>query len=533
MADELAADHALDRRLLEAVDEALVALHRGGAVLRWNAGAEKLYGRPLGVGSDLSLLYPPDDRAMGAHRRELREAEARERSTVECWQARADGSRFYAQVTTTALRDDAGRLLGFARHARDVTERMEYEEALRRSEQRFHGIVDLASEAIVSVDEAQRVVLFNRGAERIFGYSAAEMAGQPLLRLIPEPQRDTHAARVAAFAATGATARPMGARAEVRGVRKNGEEFPAEASISVMLDESGKRVFTAVLRDVSARRAAEREIERLLQAESEARTRAESALRARGDLLGVVAHDFGNALTAVGFHAFELSESLGAHGLDEDHSRAAVILSMVEHMARLQRDLVDSAALEAGHLGMYPAVVDVRRVLEQSAELYNESARSRRVRLHLDLAPGPLPVMADLDRMLQAVGNLVSNAIRHSPAEATVTLSAAAAGTAAVLAVADEGPGIPPGELDHIFEPFWHSGPHSGTGLGLSIARGIVEAQGGTLSAANGGRGAVFSVTLPLASPEASGEPRDDTEPAALPGAHGTSTAPTLAGTPP
>ncbi|HET7461779.1 MAG TPA: PAS domain-containing sensor histidine kinase [Longimicrobium sp.] len=502
MADQVPPGDALDRKLVDSlVDEALLMLDGRGAVLRSNTGARALYGHPPGERVDLSQLYAPEDAAMGAHGRELREAEARGGVTRECWQSRADGTRFYAQVTTTALRDTNGRLEGYARHARDVTERLRHEEALRRSEQRFHGIVDLASEAIVSVDEDQRIVLFNRGAERIFGYGAAEIAGEPLARLVPEAQRGAHAAQVAAFAATGATARPMGARAEVRGVRKSGEEFPAEASISVMRDEAGQRVFTAVLRDVSARRAAEREIERLLQAEHVARERAEQALRARSELLGVVAHDFGNALTAVGFHAFELSDSLRARAMPDEGARADVILSMIEHMARLQRDLVDSAALEAGQLTIFPEKIDARQVLERAVGLYAQSAASRRVRLRLDAPAEPLTVLADADRMLQAVGNLLSNAIRHSPADGTVTVSAKSRDDVVVLSVADEGAGIGSEDVAHVFEPFWRGGAHAGTGLGLSIAQGIAKSHGGSLAVtSHPGHGAVLTLSLPLAS---------------------------------
>jgi PAS domain S-box-containing protein len=511
MVERPGADAALDGRLVDALsDDALTALDGRGCVVRWNLGAEQLYGRSAdeAPGLDLSWLYPPDDRALGAHRRELRDAELHGHASRECWQCRADGSRFYAHVTTTALRGGDGKVDRFARHARDVTGRLEYEEALRRSEQRFHGIVDLASEAIVSVDEEQRIVLFNRGAARIFGYAAEEMVGQPLSILIPPHQRDVHARQLGAFAATGATARPMGARAEVRGVRRGGEEFPAEASISVMEDEAGRRLFTAVLRDVSARRAAEGEIQRLLEAESEARGRAEAALRARGDLLGVVAHDFGNALTAAGFHAFELAESLQARGLDEERSRAGVILSMIEHLGRLQRDLVDSAALEAGRLSIFPSEVDLAPLLRNAATLYADSAESRHVHLRVDAAAAPLRVRADPDRILQVLGNLLSNAIRYSPPRGTVLLAAGRAGDAAVITVADDGPGIPPANLEHVFEPFWHDGPRAGTGLGLAIARGIAEAHGGMLTAANGARrGAVFTLTLPVTSTPATDEP--------------------------
>ncbi|HET7234488.1 MAG TPA: PAS domain S-box protein [Longimicrobium sp.] len=503
MVERFTTNGALDTRLVDALaGEALMALDGRGAIVRWNPGAEKLYGRAAheATGLDLSLLYLPDEREMGSPRRELLDAELHGRDSRERWQCRADGSRFYAQVTTTALRGGNGLLEGFARHVADVTDQLRHEEALRRSEQRFHGIVNLASDAIVSVDEEQRVVLFNHGATNIFGYTADEMTGQPLSLLIPERQREPHARQLGAFAATGATARPMGARAEVRGVRRGGEEFPAEASISVMEDDQGRRLFTAMLRDVSARRAAEREIQRLLEAESEARGRAESALRARSDLLGVVAHDFGNALTAAGFHAFDLAESLQARGLEEERSRAGVILSMIEHLGRLQRDLIDSAALEAGRLSLFPMEMDVMPLLEKAGSLYEVSADSRHVHLRVEPAPGPLRVQADPDRFLQVLGNLLSNAIRFSPAQGTVTLAAERAGDTAVITVADEGPGIPAEDLDRVFEPFWRAGTDGGTGLGLAIARGIAAAQGGMLSVANrAGRGAVFTLTLPLA----------------------------------
>ena len=140
--------------------------------------------------------------------------------------------------------------------ARDLARRLAAEEALRGSEAKFAGILAIAADAIITIDEEQRIVHFNRGAEEIFGYAAAEMMGQPLEPLIPLAARAGHREQVARFGRSPETSRRMGARREVSGRRKSGEEFPAEASIS-KLESGGRMLYTVVLRDVSDRKRAE------------------------------------------------------------------------------------------------------------------------------------------------------------------------------------------------------------------------------------------------------------------------------------
>ena len=143
------------------------------------------------------------------------------------------------------------------------------EEELRLANAKFAGIVGIAADAIISVNEAQRIVLFNRGAEEIFGYVPDEIIGQPLTVLLPEGARQVHTKHVSHFAVSGVSARHMGTRSVIQGRRKNGDIFPAEASIS-KVDLGTTRLFTAVLRDVTERT-------RLLEAEQEARAAAEAA----------------------------------------------------------------------------------------------------------------------------------------------------------------------------------------------------------------------------------------------------------------
>ena len=160
--------------------------------------------------------------------------------------------------------------------AHDVTTARRLERELRASESRYAGIISLATDAIVSVDADARIVLFNTGAERIFGYTSAEITGQPLDLLIPERSRDRHRAHLAGFAASPVAARRMGERTAILGRRKTGETFPAEAAISKM-EVDGARYYTAVLRDTTAQVESEAERERLLAHAERARTMAEVA----------------------------------------------------------------------------------------------------------------------------------------------------------------------------------------------------------------------------------------------------------------
>jgi PAS domain S-box-containing protein len=269
----------LERFLQLPSDESAFALDPQGRIAAWTAAAERVTGYPAGevIGRHLSILYSPEDVALGTPQRELSRAERDGGMESEGWQVRRGGDRIWVRVSTRALRDPAGALTGFVRVHRDTTEQLRAEQALRFSETKFSGMIAIASDAIVSTDEEQRIILFNRGAEEAFGYPADEVIGKPLELLLPEGARPSHHEHVASFGRGEQTARAMGRhRSEIRGRRRDGSEFPAEASIS-RLDIEGRRIYTAVLRDVSERHEAEQRIADLLAAEQEARAHAEVA----------------------------------------------------------------------------------------------------------------------------------------------------------------------------------------------------------------------------------------------------------------
>jgi len=172
---------------------------------------------------------------------------------------RKDGSSFPVEYISTPIWE-GGNLVGVVVTFRDITERKLAEASLRESEARFAGILDIAMEAIISIGEDQRIIIFNKGAEHIFGYSQTEVIGQPINILLPERFRHAHHAHIIDFARSGVITQRMEERREIFGLRKSGGEFPAEASIS-KLGLGDKTILTVVLRDITERKEAEKALQ--------------------------------------------------------------------------------------------------------------------------------------------------------------------------------------------------------------------------------------------------------------------------------
>ena len=384
---------------------------------------------------------------------------------------------------------------------RDVTRLHRAREALRNSEATLSAILSGTLDAIVTIDEDQRIQLFNQGAERVFGYEEAEVLGEKLDVLIPEHFRADHREVVRRFGAGPDTARTMGQRGEIVGRRKDGELFPAEASISRATVDDG-RVYTVVLRDTTDRKKAEREQARLAEAEREARLVAEAATRARDEMLRVVSHDLRNPVTGVLMGAKLLRYQLGS-----DHPGLDVIEGIelaAERQRRLIRDLTDVANIEAGRLSVEPQPQQVATLVRSAVRPLEPVARARDIRLEWESLEGVPPVSADRDRIVQVLSNLLDNAIEATKPGGRVEVAASRAGDRVRIEVRDTGKGLSKEEQDRVFERFWRgstAGARPGTGLGLAIARGIVESHGGEIGVQSElGAGSVFHFTLPLAT---------------------------------
>ncbi len=253
--------------LESSAEYAIIGLDLDGIILLWNEGARRIYGyQPEEVigQATAAILHTPEDIAQDKLREILASA-----LHVGAWagtmaSVRQSGERFPARATVTLRRAAAGQPLGFLLTAVDLaavfrTDHQIAEERIRASERRLAGILEIAEDAIISVDEAQRITRFNQGAERIFGYTTQEIIGQPLDRLLPQRFVTVHRQHIANFARTDVVSRTMGERRELGGRRRDGTEFPAEASIS-KLELEGETVFTVILRDVTERKRAEEQI---------------------------------------------------------------------------------------------------------------------------------------------------------------------------------------------------------------------------------------------------------------------------------
>jgi signal transduction histidine kinase len=254
------------------------------------------------------------------------------------------------------------------------------------------------------------------------------------------------------------------------------------------------------IRYAMERHRLDRDRTRLLQSEKTAREHAEAAVRARDDVLHVVSHDLGNSLSAIVVNASFLIRTLPEDQGDV-RDRIVGIRDLAKQMQRLRQDLLDVASIEAGRLALEPSEVEPGELLEALAERFEPLASEKEIRVEVEDAAGGATFSADRERLLQALGNLLGNAIKFTPPGGNVVLRAERRGPVLYLRVSDTGPGIPPESLPRIFDRFFteRAGNPRGTGLGLAIAKGLAEAHGASIEAeSEPGKGSTFSIAVPV-----------------------------------
>lgn len=346
-------------------------------------------------------------------------------------------------------------------------------------------IVGIAADAIICIDESQKITFFNHGAEAIFGYLRNEIVGQRIETLIPERFRGNHEAQVTEFGRSGVKARRMGERREISALRKNGEEFPAEAAI-VQLHQDNFTVYAVVLRDATQRKQFEEQINRGLQL--------------REDMVGIVSHDLRNPVAAVKMLADAVLRESDRCGSEEMKNNVELIRTAANQMDTLIGDLLDVNRLEAGGMSMHLEPVSANALVESALSTLRPLAAEKHIKIQTSLSADVGDVFADEARIQQVLSNLIGNALKFTDAGGTVNVSTKPREDRVEFCIEDTGSGIPPEQLPHIFKRYWQSRrtERHGAGLGLPIAKGIVTAHGGTIHAeSEGANGTRLYFTLP------------------------------------
>lgn len=388
---------------------------------------------------------------------------------------------------------------------------------LQESQQRLASVIGSAMDAVISVDEQQRVTLFNSAAESMFGYGRQEVLGAPLDQLIPQRYRSSHRNHIREFGRTQGTQRRMGQLGRVYGLRRDGTEFPVEAAIS-QSEAGGHKVYTVILRDVSERLAAEGEILRL-NAELERRVEERTAeLRAANQELESfgysVAHDLRAPLRAMDGFSQALMEDYG----EQIEGEARVYLNQIvrgsEHMSELIDGLLQLSRSVRGELRRDR--VDMTRLAK---EILAEMARGDPQRVVSWQVQEGMAARADARMMEIVLRNLLGNAWKYTSGVpgATIRVHAQDEGARRTFVVTDNGVGFNMAHAQKLFEPFQRlhrQDEFPGIGIGLATVQRIVRRHGGQIRAtASLGAGAEFAFSLPLSSEDVAGVahgPEDD-----------------------
>jgi PAS domain S-box-containing protein len=502
----------LYRLLVEAVREyAIFMLDREGRIMSWNVGAERLKGYKADeiIGQHFSIFYEDHARRIGHPEEELRIAEAEGQYQEEGWRIRKDGTRFWANVLITAIHDQLGRHIGFAKVTRDMTDRRKGEDQLRESEERLRLLVESVKDyAIYMLDPEGNIVSWNAGAAAIKGYAAAEIMGRNF-SIFYEPA-DVEAGRPARDLAR---ARAIG-RYEEEGwrVRKNGERFWASVVIHGVYDDKNElRGFAKVTRDLTERRRLEEEAREAENQRIQERMRlleAQRAVKMRDEFISVAAHELRTPLTALQLKLQGTMKGLKKTGAgdvrpERFEDRLVGAARQVDRLSELVERLLDVSRITGDRLVMNVEEIDLVAVGRHVVDDLRDAAVSAGSEVRL-VAPASLVGQWDKARIEQALTNLLSNAIKYGEGK-PIDVSIHTVGGRARLVVADQGIGIPPADVERIFGRFERavSMRHfGGLGLGLYVTRNIVEAHGGTIRVSSrAGHGSSFTIELPKRPP--------------------------------
>ncbi len=341
----------------------------------------------------------------------------------------------------------------------------------------LRSAVENTNEAFITINGDHTVLFVNRAAENIFGYGRDEVVGNDLDVIMAPECSENHRQAVRRYERTRIPGR-IGHDTEMVATRKNGDTFPASISFSVS-EVEGKLYFTGLVRDLTERKALQ---ERILRSER---------LAALGRVVAEITHEIKNPLMMIGGFARQLIDKSRD---EEELKKLNIIIDEVFRLEKLIKELRDFYTPRS--LGSDQ--VDLNVLLREVVSLVQDDCESKKININLELSPVPAVVKGDRDRLKEVFLNLVKNAMESIKGAGNLEIRTELFGGRIDVIVSDDGPGIPEGDREKIFSPFFTT-KSNGTGLGLSVSKRIIEEHdGGSLTLqSHEGKGTVFRVSLP------------------------------------
>jgi PAS domain S-box-containing protein len=546
-------------QLVEGVrNYAIFLLDTHGDVASWNQGAERIKGYSADeiIGKHFSAFYPPESIEQGWPEQELQLAKDEGRLEDEGWRVRKDGSRFWASVTITALRDENGNTEGFLKITRDLTARKQAEEQSARlvreqaareaaeiSETRALFLAEASEALAASLDEEeiyQEVVRIavpfladicivdrlEEGFARIAAVNQSNEASPDVVSRLSEyyPIEPHDRYLVAEVLRTGRP-RIFGDVSQLSqlAVQFQGEQaeapllkaLSAQSAVVVPLIKRGEILGAisfiitdsarpydlteiALAQELGRRVSTAIDHALLYTTAQEAQHKAEMASRAKDRFLAMLSHELRTPLTPILFSSSLLTEEPTLSETMREHLRVIVKNAQLE--ARLVDDLLDVTRISRGKFHLNFGIADAHEVLRTVLETCSADLANKQLRLSVELEANNYQLRADVDRLQQVFWNLLKNAIKFTPPGGWIAIRSRNLRSDLLrVEIQDSGKGIAPGVAARIFDPFEQGERSEGLGLGLAICKSIVELHGGRIAASSHGlgKGATFVVEIP------------------------------------
>jgi PAS domain S-box-containing protein len=470
---------------LRSIHEGVYALDADHKITRWNEICEQMFGIKASdaIGKLVSDVFTLVEEYPGQNEKRL-EILLKQGFNKEEQIYQTPKGNVWVDVQCQAIEDN-GKRTGWVTLASDITERKKTEEALKQSEEKYRELINTSTDAIVSADKNMRVTIWNKGAEKIFGYKEKEMLGQSVMKIVPQMSHQAMATGYILFNKTGE--HKVGSKIlEATGIRKDGSEVPIELSLSTR-KAGDMYIATAIIRDITARKEAEEKLRKIDQMKSE--------------FLSNVSHELRTPLQSIsGFTKLIMTGKVPDPATQQEFLQ--IIDTEVSHLGNLINSLLDMSRLESGRFQIYRKKVPMCDIICDSLKTLHSLAREKNITLNENL-PKQLPEMeVDSDRMRQVILNLVGNAIKFSERGGTIDVKVEVQDEELMFQVIDHGIGIKKADMVHLFERFYRAEGETvrgGTGLGLYISKQIIDAHEGKIWAESKyGEGSTFKFTLPI-----------------------------------